>query len=196
VAEGGEADTLRPSARLALGDAAPQRRALFEAALPRIDDCWDCADSPWVRSCGGGCASRYHLGDDLCARIDRTVAGYRYWMDEPGDDVQWYFSENHALLFHTAAHLGGHLLPDATFTRSGRKGSEQSAVGAKALARLARPLRGLGDGRVQLRPLLPHRPQGPDRPLRPLPDPDIRERAGRGIARLVEIVANSPIAAS
>ena len=48
-----------------------------------------------------------------CARIDAAILGYRYWMDEPGNDVQWYFSENHALLFHTAAYLAGHLLPDA-----------------------------------------------------------------------------------
>ena len=51
-------------------------------------------------------------------------------MDEPGNDVQWYFSENHALLFHTSAYLAGHLLPASTFVRSGRKGAEQSAVGA------------------------------------------------------------------
>ena len=60
-----------------------------------------------------------------------------------------------------------HLLPDARFTRSGRTGAEQSAVGRDARARLARPFRALGDGRVQLRPLLPDRPQGPDRALRP-----------------------------
>ena len=63
-------------------------------------------------------------------RIDRAILGYRYWMDEPGNDVQWYFSENHALLFHTAAYLAGTLLPDATFRRSGRSGAEQAAVGA------------------------------------------------------------------
>ncbi|TGU53222.1 hypothetical protein EN791_034585, partial [Mesorhizobium sp. M2D.F.Ca.ET.148.01.1.1] len=51
-------------------------------------------------------------------------------MDEPGNDVQWYFSENHALLFHTAAYIAGGLLPEARFTRSGRLGREQSAVGA------------------------------------------------------------------
>ena len=50
-------------------------------------------------------------------------------MDEPGNDVQWYFSENHALLFHTAAYLAGALLPDAKFVRSGRSGTEQSRVG-------------------------------------------------------------------
>ena len=78
---------------------------------------------------------RKAYGDRLEAglreRIDQAILGYRYWMDEPGNDVQWYFSENHALLFHTAAYLAGHLLPDALFARSGRIGREQSAVGAQ-----------------------------------------------------------------
>ena len=110
VAAGGEADTVRAVAQ----------RAMIEAALPRIDDCWDCADFALVPLIWARARWPDLLGEELCARIDRTILGYRFWMDEPGNDVQWYFSENHALLFHTAAHLGGHLLPEATFVRSGR----------------------------------------------------------------------------
>ena len=60
---------------------------------------------------------------NFASALTQAILGYRYWMDEPGNDVQWYFSENHALLFHTAAYLAGHLLPDARFARSGRTGA-------------------------------------------------------------------------
>ena len=65
--------------------------------------------------------------------IDEAILGFRYWMDEPGNDVMWYFSENHALLFHTACYLAGALFPDAVFRRSGRIGREQSEVGRERL---------------------------------------------------------------
>ncbi len=166
VATRAEPDTVCALARLATGRAGPETEAMIDAALGPIADCWDCADFALVPLIW----ARMRWGEDLSAalraRIDEAILGYRYWMDEPGNDVQWYFSENHALLFHTAAYLAGHLLPDATFRRSGRSGAEQSAVGRDARTRLARPLRAMGDGGVQLRPLLPDRPQGPDRALR------------------------------
>ncbi|WP_218013855.1 hypothetical protein [Rubellimicrobium rubrum] len=191
VASGGEADTVRAIARLALADGGPETRAMIEASLPRIDDCWDCADFALVPLLW--CRMRFAnlLGDDLCARTDQTILGYRYWMDEPGDDVQWYFSENHALLFHTAAHLGGHLLPDATFTRSGRKGSEQSAVGAERLRAWLDHFEAWEMAEFNSAPYFPIDLKGLTALYALSPDADIRERAGRGIARLVEIVANS-----
>ncbi len=129
VAAQGEPDAVTALARLATGYADTATEAIIARDLAKIADCWDCADFAlvpllWIRA-------RYHghLSPRLLARIDQTVAGYRYWLDEPGNDVQWYFSENHALLFHTAAYLAGHLLPDVRFPRSGRLGAEQSAVG-------------------------------------------------------------------
>ena len=191
VAANGEADTVRAIACLALGDGGPETRAMIEASLPRIDDCWDCADFALVPLLW--CRMRFGdlLGDDLCARIDRTVLGYRYWMDEPGNDVQWYFSENHALLFHTAAHLGGHLCPDATFARSGRTGREQSAVGAERLRAWLDHFEAWEMAEFNSAPYFPIDLKGLTALFALSPDPDIRDRAGRGIARLVEIVANS-----
>ncbi len=191
VAHGGEADTVRALARLALGDGGPETRAVIEATLPRIDDCWDCADFALVPLLW--CRMRFAalLGDELCERIDQTVLGYRYWMDEPGDDVQWYFSENHALLFHTAAHLGGHLLPSATFARSGRRGAEQSALGAERLRAWLDHFEQWEMAEFNSAPYFPIDLKGLTALFALSPDANIRERAGRGIARLVEIVANS-----
>ncbi len=130
VSENSERDTVRAFARLASGRSGPDTDAMIEEILPSIEDCHDCADFSlvpliWSRTVWGK-----DINEKTRARIDGAILNYRYWMDEPGNDVQWYFSENHALLFHTSAYLAGSLLPDATFIRSGRKGSEQSAVGA------------------------------------------------------------------
>jgi hypothetical protein len=65
--------------------------------------------------------------------LKHCVLNFRYWIDEPGDDVMWFFSENHALLFHTCQMLGGQLFPDDTFTNSGESGRVQKAKGEERL---------------------------------------------------------------
>ena len=54
--------------------------------------------------------------------IEDVMKGYRYWIDEPGDDVMWFFSENHALLFHICQYLAGTYLPDEVFSTSSLTG--------------------------------------------------------------------------
>ena len=124
------------------------------------------------------------LPDALRARIDRTVLGYRYWLDEPGNDVQWYFSENHALLFHTAAYLAGHLLPDARFVRSGRTGAEQSATGRDRVRGWLDHFERWEMAEFNSAPYFPIDLKGLTALFALAPDADIRARAGRGIARL------------
>ena len=58
---------------------------------------------------------------------------YRYWIDEPGDDVMWFFSENHALLFHSCQYLAGGFLKDKVFVNSGLTGIEQQQKARKLL---------------------------------------------------------------
>ncbi|MBR8698053.1 hypothetical protein I8F93_10135 [Enterococcus gallinarum] len=58
---------------------------------------------------------------------------FRYWIDEPGNDVMWYFSENHSLLFHACQYFAGCLLPEETFVTSGRQGSQQYELGKQRL---------------------------------------------------------------
>ena len=59
------------------------------------------------------------------------ILNFRYWMDEPGDDVMWFYSENHALMFHTCQLLAGELYPSETFSNSGMTGlqMQQKAKG-------------------------------------------------------------------
>ena len=189
VAARGDPDAVTALARLATGDAGPATLAMLDAALGPIDDCWDCADFAlvpllWARI-------RYPLPDALRTRIDRTVLGYRYWLDEPGNDVQWFFSENHALLFHTAAYLAGHLLSDGHFVRSGRTGSEQSATGRDRVRGWLDHFERCEMAEFNSAPYFPIDLKGLAALFALAPDADIRARAGRAIARLAEIVANS-----
>ncbi|MFD1957365.1 hypothetical protein ACFSL6_25155 [Paenibacillus thailandensis] len=71
--------------------------------------------------------------EDFWAQIKRTVLGFRYWIDEPGDDVMWFFSENHALLFHSCQLLAGQLFPDDLFTNSGETGAQRKRKAERQL---------------------------------------------------------------
>lgn len=191
VAGRAEADTVRALARLAVGQDGPETDAMIAGALPAIEDCHDCADFIlvpllWCRKVFG---DRLEAG--LRARVDRAILGYRYWMDEPGNDVQWYFSENHALLFHTAAYLAGGLLPGQRFARSGRPGREQSAAGAARVRAWLDHFEQWEMAEFNSAPYFPIDLKGLTALYALAPDADIAERAGRAIVRLLEIVARS-----
>ncbi|MEJ1158961.1 hypothetical protein [Prosthecomicrobium sp. N25] len=191
VARHGEPDSVTALARLALGEAGPETEAMLAAGLPAIEDCHDCADFILVPLLW--CRQRFgeRLSQDLVARIDAVTLSYRYWMDEPGNDVQWYFSENHALLFHTAAYLAGHRLPEAVFRRSGRRGAEQSAVGAARVRAWFDHFETWEMAEFNSAPYFPIDLKGLAALYALAPDRDIAERAGRAILRLLEIVAAS-----
>lgn len=191
VAERGEPDTVAALSRLALGRGDARTEAMIDATLPAIEDCWDCADFALVPLLWGRIRFGQLLSDRLRARIDAAILGYRYWMDEPGNDVQWYFSENHALLFHTSAYLAGNLLPDATFARSGRKGADQAAVGRARVRAWLDHFEAWEMAEFNSAPYFPIDLKGLTALFALAPDADIRDRAGRSIGRLLEHVANS-----
>lgn len=64
-------------------------------------------------------------------RVQECILGFRYWMDEPGNDVMWFFSENHALLFHSCQLIAGELFPDEYFPTPALdgKGMQKKAKG-------------------------------------------------------------------
>lgn len=75
------------------------------------------------------------LPDDLRTRIQDTLLGYKYWLDEPGKDTMCYWTENHQILFHSGELLAGQLFPDTVFQNDGKTGAEHVA---HALPRLHR----------------------------------------------------------
>ncbi|MSU23874.1 MAG: hypothetical protein EXS32_08635 [Opitutus sp.] len=61
------------------------------------------------------------------AKIHQAIFGFRYWMDQPGEDGRCYWSENHQILFASAEYLAGQKFPDAIFTIDGRTGRAHQA---------------------------------------------------------------------
>lgn len=57
-------------------------------------------------------------------KLKSTLLGFKYWMDEPGQDSMCYWSENHQILFATAEYLAGKLYPDEVFANSGLTGKQ------------------------------------------------------------------------
>lgn len=71
--------------------------------------------------------------DSLWELVESCATGFRYWIDEPGDDVMWFFSENHALLFHTCELLAGQCFPDRLFSNSGITGEKHRLLAEERL---------------------------------------------------------------
>lgn len=51
-------------------------------------------------------------------KIENVLLGFRYWMDEPGENSMCYWSENHQILFSSAEYLVGQLYEDKIFYNS------------------------------------------------------------------------------
>lgn len=114
-------------ARYALGMETREDREYLLQDLAYIDQRIDCSDflmSGFIRL-----VKNYRLDEELMETVRQTFLNYRYWMDEDGSDGMCFWSENHALMFYGAQMAAGHLYPDEIFTRSGRTGREQAAVG-------------------------------------------------------------------
>ncbi len=193
IADSAEGDTERALALLAEGTADDIARAheIFDTFLPVIEACWDCADFALVPLLFCRIAFADRIDPEMRERIDKAALVYRYWMDEPGNDVQWYFSENHALLFHTAAYLAGHCQPDARFVRSGRSGTEQSRVGYQRLMDWFDHFETAEMAEFNSAPYFPIDFKGLTALFALAPDEIIRTRSEKAIIRLLTIVANS-----
>ncbi|WP_179945017.1 hypothetical protein [Martelella endophytica] len=136
LAEHGEQRMGRVLARLARG--LPLDEASFAAledTLLAIDDRRDCSDFVMVPLLWVYGAHRDALPPELIARIEAAILGYRYWMDEPGNDAMWFWSENHVLCFHVSALIAGRLFSDAVFPNAGLTGAEHAALAEKRLSR-------------------------------------------------------------
>jgi len=84
----------------------------------------DCADFHFAVLLHAYIAYGDKLSPKVKSTIEDAMLSFRYWIDEPGNDVMWFFSENHALMFHTCQYIAGGLLPDKVFESSGLTGRE------------------------------------------------------------------------
>lgn len=96
----------------------------LERALETAEERYDCADFQLVAVLEAFALFGERLSLALRKKMEETLLAFRYWMDEPGNDAMWFFSENHALLFHVCELVAGSLLPERRFTNSGLTGRE------------------------------------------------------------------------
>ncbi|QLF71235.1 hypothetical protein FE840_002235 [Peteryoungia desertarenae] len=134
MADHGEMRAGRAIAMMAAGRPVdPVFREIISNTLAAINERRDCSDFVlvpllWLTGC-----YRERIPSDLLEAIDRSILGYRYWVDEPGNDVMWFWSENHVLCFHAAQYLAGRQYAGAVFATSGRTGQEQARLGEERL---------------------------------------------------------------
>ncbi|NTJ44464.1 hypothetical protein G6L28_17855 [Agrobacterium larrymoorei] len=114
-------------------DDAQTIKAIIETTLQSIDRREDCSDFVLVPLLWLVSSYEHRLPEELVDRIKNSIVNYRYWVDEPGNDVMWFWSENHVLCFHTSQLLAGAYLPDTIFTASGRTGRQQAELAEKRL---------------------------------------------------------------
>jgi hypothetical protein len=121
-------------ARLAMGGAVHE--GILEAALDYIDARIDCAD--FVVHAILRLLYQFQgapLSPRLWARCRATLLGFKYWPDEPGEDSLCTWTENHQILYASAAYLAGQLYPHETFRNSGRTGVELMAAARPRIVR-------------------------------------------------------------
>lgn len=75
------------------------------------------------------------LNDGIIKRIEDTLIGFRYWLDEPGNIEACYFTENHQVLYHSAEIIVGEMFPDTLFPSDGKTGAQHAAHGTVFLNR-------------------------------------------------------------
>jgi hypothetical protein len=105
--------------------APPVDYKIFEEALKWIDERNDCADfyiPAFVR------ILHRHRGTDRlpeewAKKIEVSLVGFKYWLDEPKEVKACFFTENHQILFHSAEYLAGQLFPEKIFPSNGQTGA-------------------------------------------------------------------------
>jgi len=99
--------------------------------LPGVFEKQDCSDFHFVIILYIYQKHMNQLSKEMKDLIEEAMRTYRYWIDEPGNDVMWFFSENHALLFHICQYLAGKFMPDVIFENSGLTGNKlrEKAIG-------------------------------------------------------------------
>jgi len=117
------------------GEQADRVARILDPVLTTIEERWDCSDFSILPLLRLWRDARATLAPALARRLRAAVLDYRYWIDEPGDDVMWFWSENHVLCFHTAQLVAGRLFPDETFPNSGKTGRRHAAQAAARLDR-------------------------------------------------------------
>jgi len=108
--------------KLATGEKADESQ--IEGILSFIDERFDCADFRMICILRSLCKYSTVISQPMLERMRKSVLGFKYWMDEPGEDSMCYWSENHQILFATCEYIAAQLYPNEIFTNSGMTGTQ------------------------------------------------------------------------
>ncbi|MFZ5857983.1 MAG: hypothetical protein ACOYZ6_14230 [Chloroflexota bacterium] len=134
-------------ARLAAGGT--PHEGIFHAALDFIDARRDCADfvlhgilrllymvdGKWIMKNGSSTIDHSPLSNDLLQRARTTTLSFKYFPNEPGIDSLCTWTENHYILYTSAAYLAGQMFPSEVFTNSGETGKQKVELNRKRILR-------------------------------------------------------------
>ena len=59
--------------------------------------------------------------------LEDALKGFKYWVDEPGNDMMCFWTENHQILYHSSELLVGQRYPDHVFENNGMTGADHVA---------------------------------------------------------------------
>lgn len=140
-----EVNVFSEIAKMALGYWADVRVPTILETIEGINQRRDCSDFYLVGLLG--MLMRYgsdpHFPEEVRQALEACILGFRYWMDEPGDDAMCFWSENHQILFHTCEVLAGQLYPERVFANTGQSGRWHREKGERmALSWLGNRARG------------------------------------------------------
>ena len=135
LAKHGEGNTNRALALLFTGGDKDLIESILQEEIGFINRRSDCSDFylsyfPYIIR---HFSSTGQVRPETLSKMKECILGFRYWHDEPGTDGMWFWSENHALMFHVCQLVAGELYPDEVFTNSGMTGREMQRKAKRML---------------------------------------------------------------
>jgi hypothetical protein len=79
--------------------------------------------------------SAFPVSAQVAEKAKQTVLGFKYFPDEPGSDSLCTWTENHYILFTSAAYLAGQLYPEEVFTNSNQTGQQKVELNRERILR-------------------------------------------------------------
>lgn len=76
---------------------------------------------------------RDDMPEETYEEVKRALLGFKYWMDQPGEDSTCYWSENHQLLGATGEYLVGQMWPEEVFSNDGLSGEDHKEIAKERL---------------------------------------------------------------
>lgn len=119
--------------RIAAG--ASPHEGIFLAACDFVDARKDCADFVLHSLLRLLYQFPQAVGVPVLERVRAAVLHFKYWPDEPGVDSLCTWTENHQILYASAAYLAGQLFPNERFSNAGHSGQEKMAVARTRILR-------------------------------------------------------------